>query len=91
MKLSELLLELGNSKSVWKRSSLKEDDQLDLFADNKTYHVMINGKLWKRDGKPVEFNGFDSAEKAVIAIIDKYGKPAQVIDPERYPTNQSKK
>ena len=76
--------QVGNHEEfTWKRQSIKED-QLDLFP-SKIYYVMINGRIWKKDGQPVEFKSYREADRAAISIIDRYGKPAQVIDPERYP------
>jgi hypothetical protein len=60
------------------------ESQGELF-DKKVYYVMINGKIWKRDGEPVEFTSFKSADQAALSIIQNHGKAAQVIDPTKYP------
>lgn len=71
----------------WIRKAIKENNQLNLFNSNKVYYVMINGKLWldKVTKKPKEFIGYQEADTVVKSIIDKHGKPAQVIDPDLYP------
>lgn len=68
-------------------SETESEKQLGLFSDNKIYYLMIDGKIWKRAGKPVEFVGYQSADSAALSIIRNKGKPAQVVDPDRYPVN----
>lgn len=76
--------EADNNRIFTWRKMTTEAAQLDLFP-SKIYHVMVNGKIWKKEGKPVEFSNYQEADRAVLSIIDRYGKPAQVIDPARYP------
>lgn len=83
-------VDMQNSESslhtfVWGRKSLKETDQMDLFGDNKVYYIMINGVFWMDRARPKKFIGRAEAERVVQRLIDKYGKPAQVVDPDRYP------
>jgi hypothetical protein len=50
-------------------------------VEAKRYNILINGKIWKKRGesKPVVFDSFISAKKAVRTIITKYNKTAQVV------------
>lgn len=73
----------GKTGFTWKRV-IMEQVQGELFPKKK-YYVMINGKIWKKKGVPVEFDSFKSADNAARTIIYTYGKAAQVIDPDRYP------
>ncbi len=43
------------------------------------WNVLINGKLWVKDGKPVFFKERDSANRAVTAIAQGRGRAAQVV------------
>jgi len=49
------------------------EDQLDEF------NILVDGKLWKRNGVPVPFYDIKSARKAVDGIKIKYGKIAQIV------------
>ena len=42
--------------------------------DKETHHVYINGKVWKKDGKPVSFNSKDHANKSGLSIMKKDSK-----------------
>lgn len=58
--------------------------QQDMFDKPKSpylgeFHVMINGKIWKKDGKPVSFATFDSATKSADSIMVRYQKATQVV------------
>ena len=75
------------TKFQWVNARAELDEtQLDLFKEPpRVFYVLINGKLWRKSGKPVEFDSFASADKAVVSIINNYGKAAQVVDPRRWP------
>lgn len=78
----------GNSIQTFtwtRKTSPVDENQLDLFSRNKIYYLMIDGKIWVKAGKPVEFQNFKEADRAAQSIIARYGKPAQVVDPDRYP------
>lgn len=40
---------------------------------------MINGKIWKRDGKPIEFDTQPLAQKSADTIMSRYQKATQVV------------
>ena len=46
---------------------------------SKKFHIMVNGQIWKKEGKPVEFSNRQAADKAVNTIVSKYNKTAQVV------------
>lgn len=58
--------------------------QQSLFQEPKQaylgkYYVMINGKIWKRDGKPIEFDTQPLAQKSADTIMSRYQKATQVV------------
>lgn len=58
--------------------------QQSLFQPQKTQHlgnwnVMVNGKIWMRDGVPVEFRTRDAAQKVADTIMSRYQKATQVL------------
>ena len=72
--------------SFMKVKDIDKPRQLDLFdTPDRPYMVLINGKLWRKNGVPVEFPNYLRASKAAETIFMKYGKMAQVADPRRWP------
>lgn len=54
------------------------------------HYMLINGKLWKKDGQPVEFRNFDAAGKAANTIRKKYpDKKVQITTKSSDPTTES--
>lgn len=58
--------------------------QQTLFPEPKKPHlgnwnVMINGKIWKKEGSPVTFSTYNAAEKVADTIMARYQKATQVI------------
>lgn len=58
--------------------------QQPLFPEPKKQHlgnwwVLINGKVWKRDGKPIEFDTQGKAQSAADTITARYQKVTQVV------------
>ena len=51
----------------------------DAGTETEYFNVLVNGDVWKRDGKAVEFDSEKSARKAARTIYEKYGKIAQVV------------
>lgn len=45
----------------------------------KKFHILVNGKVWKKDGKPVEFTNQGKAAKAADTIKNRYNRVTQVI------------
>lgn len=43
------------------------------------YNILIDGKLWIKNGSPVEFHSIESAKKAVKTIALKFGKTSQIV------------
>lgn len=43
------------------------------------YVILINGKIWKKEGKPVEFNNLESAKKSANTIKNRYLKTTQIV------------
>lgn len=43
------------------------------------FHVLVNGKVWKKEGQPVEFTDQGKAAKAATTISNRYNKVTQVI------------
>ncbi len=61
-----------------------DEIQQPLFPQPNTQHlgdwnVMVNGKIWKRDGVPVIFRTKDAAEKVAGTIMARYQKATQVL------------
>jgi len=56
------------------------------------HYMLINGKLWKKDGRPVEFRNFDAAGKAANTIRKKYpDKKVQITTKSSDPTTEGVK
>ena len=43
------------------------------------FHVLINGKVWKKNGSPVEFTSHGKAATAATSIKNRYNKVTQVV------------
>lgn len=43
------------------------------------FYVMINGKIWKKDGKPVDFTSHEAAKRTADTITARYNKVTQVV------------
>lgn len=43
------------------------------------FHVLVNGRIWKKNGAPVEFTSPGSAQKAADTIRNRYRKATQVV------------
>ena len=46
---------------------------------NAHFNVLVNGKVWKKNGVPVNFLSRESAERAANTITKTYNKVTQVI------------
>jgi hypothetical protein len=79
------VLENNEHQFVWTRAKAVTETQLDMFNEPRVFYVLINGKLWRKKGKPVVFDTYASADKAVLSIINNHGKAAQVVDSRRWP------
>ena len=58
--------------------------QQTLFPQPKVQHlgnwnVMVNGKIWTKNGAPVEFPTRSAAQKVADTIMARYQKATQVI------------
>jgi hypothetical protein len=58
-----------DTKDDFKSSSINTAKKMSKMG---THYMLINDKLWKRDGKPVEFKDFAAAGKASSTIRKKY-------------------
>ena len=56
-------------EAEWKRD--QEIERRKKQTDSEEHHVYINGKVWKKDGKPVAFNGKRHANSAALSIQKK--------------------
>ena len=56
-------------EAEWKRD--QEIERRKKQTDSEEHHVYINGKVWKKDGKPVAFNGKRHANSAGVSIQKK--------------------
>jgi len=56
------------------------------------HYMLINSKLWKKDGQPVEFSNFDAAKKVAGTIRKKYpDKKVQITTKASEPTTEGVK
>lgn len=53
--------------------------EYDKLYSPTTYCILINGKVWKKDGKPVSFNNHSSASRAADKITATRNITTQVI------------
>ena len=51
----------------------------DLDEPDERYAIMINDRLWKRNGVVVTYNNYDSASQSAWTISRKYNTGTQVI------------
>ena len=75
MRLSEI------TEGYWKNIDInrQESDPAKPTVKDKRFCVMINGKIWLKNGKPVDFPSKDLATRAADTIRQKYNKVTQVI------------
>jgi hypothetical protein len=71
MKIEEI------KEGYWKNIDIQ--NQENKLKPREKFHVMVNGHIWKRDGKPVEFNSRESASKTADTITARYNKATQVV------------
>jgi hypothetical protein len=74
-----------NYKSDFKRKELEFELRYDnqRFAKlDEPYHIYIDGKVWKKDGKPVEFDNARAASMVAASIQKK--NPAKSIETHHY-------
>ena len=56
-----------------------EFDRLNKKPSPQQFKVMVNGRVWLRDGKPVTFNSHSSATKAADTISSRKNITTQVL------------
>ena len=82
MKINDILTE---EQKWWLNTTVKSPTPNpnygpDAGEEHREYfNILIDGKLWKRNGLPVEFDTRETANRARNTISTKYGKIAQVI------------
>ena len=54
-------------EAEWKRD--QEIERAKKKRDSQTHHLAINGKVWHKNGKPVEFNGRNHAIKTAQSMM----------------------
>ncbi len=65
------------------------DAEYDTTMAMPAYAVMVNSKVWKKDGIPVKFATKSSAIRAINTIAAKHGKIAQVIPYPKSSVNEA--
>jgi hypothetical protein len=62
------------------------EDQTEMFpasvikpSYSGNFNVMINGKVWKKEGNPVLFTTHNEALSAANSIMNRYQKATQVV------------
>ena len=83
MRLNELF---ENDYKWWMNTRVKSPTPDPRFGPDagaedhhEEFNILVNGRLWKKNGKPVVFKSFSAADKAVTTISLKYNKTAQVV------------
>lgn len=79
MRLQELLE--GYHKRI--ATDRSEDERLIKKIKPPIFRILINGKLWKKNGVPVEFTSEEIAKKARDTIVAKRNIPAQIVEVPR--------
>ena len=78
MKLSELIHE-----GYWKNKQIDADFVKSSSRQPTDFNVMINGKIWKRNGEPVLFKDHASALRAADKITASRNITTQVVPTKR--------
>lgn len=74
MKLSDI------NEGYWKNIDIEQQDSKRPvpMPPAQKYNVLVNGKVWCRNGIPIEFNDIQSASKSADTIKNRYNKVTQV-------------
>lgn len=76
MKLYEL------AEGYWKNIDIARQERPappSVLNKPKRFHVLINGKVWKKNGEPVEFTSQGSAQRAADTIRTRRNITTQVV------------
>lgn len=73
------LLEL--TEGYWKNVDIERQERPAPTPKLSTtkFHVLVNGRVWKKNGSPVEFTSPESAQRAADTIRNRYQKATQIV------------
>lgn len=78
MKISDL------TEGYWKNVDIANKEGLPVKPKKpelpRKFHVLINGRVWKKNGEVVSFTTHENAQKSADTIMNRYGKATQVVE-----------
>jgi hypothetical protein len=66
-------------------TSKMQGDLFTNFDKPTSFNVLINGKVWCKDGEPMVFRSDGDARRAANAVSKKYNKITQVVPAGKIP------
>jgi hypothetical protein len=64
-------------EGYWKNIDIENQEKSS--KKSSKFNIMINGKIWKKNGIPVEFSSQELVDRAVDTITKRYNKTAQPV------------
>ena len=68
------------TEGYWKNIDIQNQEKglSKIKSEPKIFTILINGKTWNKNGKPVKFTSYETALKSANTIMTRFGKATQV-------------